>query len=80
TVKQRRVIGYVGMTGLATGPHLHYTFYENGRPINPLRINNISADPLKPEQVAPFQHDMMPLLAKLAEIEDNNYAWSGVLY
>lgn len=79
-VKQRRVIGYVGMTGLATGPHLHYTFYENGRPINPLRINNISADPLKPEQVVPFQHDMMPLLAKLAEIEDNKYAWSGVLY
>lgn len=45
-VCQRDVIGYVGSTGLSTGPHLHYVFYENGRPINPEKIKNSSGDPL----------------------------------
>ncbi len=79
-VNQRDVIGYVGSTGLATGPHLHYTFYENGRPINPLRIRNISADPLKTEQVAKFRKEMLPWLDKLAKIVDYNFAWHGTRY
>jgi len=45
-VRQRDEIGYVGSTGLSTGPHLHYVFYENGRPINPEKIKNSSGDPL----------------------------------
>ncbi len=45
-VKQRDIIGYVGSTGLATGPHLHYAFYENGQPLNPLRIKNSAGDPI----------------------------------
>lgn len=36
-VKQGQVIGYVGKTGLATGPHLHYTMYKKGRPVDPLK-------------------------------------------
>lgn len=39
SVAQGQVIGYVGMTGLATGPHLHYEMHRNGRPIDPLTVD-----------------------------------------
>ncbi|HNW60459.1 MAG TPA: peptidoglycan DD-metalloendopeptidase family protein [bacterium] len=54
SVSQRDVIGYVGSTGLATGPHLHYCFYENGRPVNPLKIKNSSGDPIPATEMARF--------------------------
>ena len=45
-VRQGQVIGYVGSSGRATGPHLHYTVLQHGRPINPTTIKNPSVDPL----------------------------------
>jgi murein DD-endopeptidase MepM/ murein hydrolase activator NlpD len=45
-VVQGQVIGYVGATGLATGPHLHYEVVKDGTPINPLALKTIMADPL----------------------------------
>jgi hypothetical protein len=48
-VRQNQVIGYVGSTGRATGPHLHYTIKHHGRAINPLTFESPSADPLPPE-------------------------------
>ena len=69
SVKQQQVIGYVGATGLATGPHLHYAFYENGRPINPLRIKNTSADPVLPENQASFEQSKTEMLWQLMAID-----------
>ncbi|MDQ3389661.1 MAG: M23 family metallopeptidase, partial [Gemmatimonadota bacterium] len=45
-VRQGDLIGYVGTTGLSTGPHLHYEFHSGGRPIDPNTIRSITGDPI----------------------------------
>ncbi|MDI6742558.1 MAG: peptidoglycan DD-metalloendopeptidase family protein [Smithella sp.] len=54
-VQQGDLIGYVGATGQATGPHLHYEMRQSGAPINPLRIKNVASDPIPAGQMTEFK-------------------------
>lgn len=54
-VRQGQVIGYVGSSGLSTGPHLHYELYRNGRTINPLSIKFTTTAQLAGRELAAFR-------------------------
>lgn len=65
-VRQNQVIGYVGSSGRATGPHLHYTLIERGRPVDPMHFENPPAEALPPElrpRLADAIRAWSPLLA-----------------
>ncbi len=67
-VRQGQVIGYVGSTGLATGPHLCYRFWKNGRQVDALRVELPPSKPVKEELMEPFELLRDELTRRLDEI------------
>ena len=64
-VRQGQIIGYVGSTGIATGPHLHYEFRINGVHRDPLTVELPPAAPLDTRELKKFRQAIGPLVARI---------------
>jgi murein DD-endopeptidase MepM/ murein hydrolase activator NlpD len=76
-IGQGTVIGYVGSTGMSTGPHLHYEFRINGAHRNPLSITMPPPEPLGGAALAQFRQQTSVALARIREVENIIYADAG---
>ena len=73
-VAQGEVIGYVGMTGLASGPHLHYEFKIDGQQRNPMRVALPDAKPIDNADKAAFRSVADEMVARLNLLRNTNLA------
>lgn len=74
SVKQGQVIGYVGKSGLASGPHLHYEFRVNGKHRNPLTVALPNANPLPAKYRQAFNLHANQMLARIDQIKRTRVA------
>lgn len=75
-VKQGDIIGYVGSTGLATGPHVCYRFWYNGKQVDPYAIDLPAAEPIKEELKESYFSFIQSLKEEIDQIgEPENYVY-----
>lgn len=77
TVRQRQLIGTVGSTGYATGPHLHYEFLVNGVHRNPRTVKLPKANPIPEAELTAFRAATQTMLRQLAQHGGSNTFVSG---
>lgn len=70
-VEQHDIIGYVGSTGRSTGNHLHYTIYHHGKPIDPLKLKNVSGPPVPNAEMKEFKNHVAVLKEQLLANRDD---------
>ena len=71
-VRKGEVIGYVGNTGISTGPHLHYEFQVNGKPKDPLKVKLPESLPIPPDHRRDFLAKARSMERRLAAAEADN--------
>lgn len=77
-VRQGQTIGYVGQSGLATGPHLHYEFRVNGVHRDPLTVPLPKAEPLPAGHMPDFREKTAPLIAELERLSNTTVSGGSV--